>query len=118
MRKSDFCLYENKGAYQLCSCTADKRLCFRYMNSTIPLLPKSEISSFVPFSVVVESDLVRNPDDRFSYVTFQLQDHIVKFNVLVKGFSNSLHLKAIFIILCTLVQVKGIVNITRGPMVL
>ena len=24
---------------------ADQRLCFRYTNSTIPLLPKSEISS-------------------------------------------------------------------------
>ena len=107
MRKSDFCLYENKGADQLCSnCTADKRLCFHYMNSTIPLLPKSKISNFVPFSVAVESDLVRNPDDRFSYVTVQLQNHIVKFNVLVKGLSNSLHLKAIFITHCFWLKLK------------
>ena len=28
------------------NCEADQRLCFRYMDSTIPLLPKSEISSF------------------------------------------------------------------------
>ena len=44
-RKLEFCLCENKGADQLSSnCTADQRLCFRYTNSTIPLL-KSEISS-------------------------------------------------------------------------
>ena len=34
-------------ADQLCSnCTADQRLCFRYTDSTISLLLKSEISSF------------------------------------------------------------------------
>ena len=45
--KQGFCLYENKGADQLCSnCTADQRLCFRYLDSTIPLFLKSEISSF------------------------------------------------------------------------
>ena len=39
MREADFCLCENKGADQLCSnCTADQRLCFRYRDSTIPLL--------------------------------------------------------------------------------
>ena len=32
---------------QLCSyCTADQRLCFRYTDSTISLLLKSEVSSF------------------------------------------------------------------------
>ena len=46
-RKPDFCLCENKGADQLRSnCTADQRLCFRYTDSTISLLFKSEISSF------------------------------------------------------------------------
>ena len=39
------CICENKGADQLCSyCTADQHLCFRYTDSTIPLLPKSKIS--------------------------------------------------------------------------
>ena len=28
-----------------CNCAADQRLCFRYTDSNIPLLPKSEISS-------------------------------------------------------------------------
>ena len=46
MRKPGFCTCENKDADQLCGDrTADQRLCFRYMDSTIPLLPKSEISS-------------------------------------------------------------------------
>ena len=47
VRKPDYCLCENKGADQLRSnCEADQRLCFRYTDSTIPLLLKSEISSF------------------------------------------------------------------------
>ena len=46
VRKQDYCLCENKGADQLRSnCEADQRLCFRYSDSTIPLLLKSEISS-------------------------------------------------------------------------
>ena len=37
---------ENKGADQLCgNRKADQRLCFRYIDSTIPLFHKSEISS-------------------------------------------------------------------------
>ena len=47
MRKPDCFLCENKGADQLRSnWEADQRLCFfRYMDSTIPLLSKSGISS-------------------------------------------------------------------------
>ena len=46
MRKPDFCICENKGADQLRSnCAADQHLCFRYVDSTIPLLSKSQISS-------------------------------------------------------------------------
>ena len=46
MRKPDFCICENKDADQLHGYhEADQRLCFHYTNSTIPLLPKSEISS-------------------------------------------------------------------------
>ena len=46
MRKPDFCICENKDADQLCgNREADQRLCFRYIDSTIPLLPKSEILS-------------------------------------------------------------------------
>ena len=45
MRKPTFCICENKDADQLRgNRQADQRLCFRYMDSTIPLLAKTEIS--------------------------------------------------------------------------
>ena len=49
MRKQDYCLCENKGAYQLCSkCTADLCLCFRFTDNTIPsVLLKSENFKFL-----------------------------------------------------------------------
>ena len=50
MREPDF-VYAN--------CEADQRLCFRYTDSTIPLLLKSEISSFYPFSVAAHAGLCR-----------------------------------------------------------
>ena len=38
--KPDFRICENKAADQLCgNRTTDQRLCFRYMDNTIPLLP-------------------------------------------------------------------------------
>ena len=46
MRKPAFRICVNKDANQLCgNREADQRLCFRYTDSTIPLLPRSEISS-------------------------------------------------------------------------
>ena len=58
MRKPFFCICENKDADQLRgNREADQRLCFRYTDSTIPLLPKSEISSFQQSSVVVQPGL-------------------------------------------------------------
>ena len=46
MRKPDYCTCKNKDADQLRgNREADQRLCFRYIDSTIPLLHKSEISS-------------------------------------------------------------------------
>ena len=46
VRKPAFRICENKDADQLRgNREADQRLCFRYTDSTIPLLPKSEISS-------------------------------------------------------------------------
>ena len=46
VRKPAFCICENKDADQLRgNREADPRLCFRYKDSTIPLLPISEISS-------------------------------------------------------------------------
>ena len=47
MEKPTICIGENKDADQLRgNREADQRLCFRYKDSTIPLLLKSEISSF------------------------------------------------------------------------
>ena len=58
MRKPAFCICENKDADQLRgNREADQRLCFRYTDSTIPLLPKYEISSLQPSSVVVQPGL-------------------------------------------------------------
>ena len=58
MRKPDFCICENKDADQLRgNREADQRLCFRYTDSTIPLLPKSKISSLWPSSVAVQPGL-------------------------------------------------------------
>ena len=46
MRKQTFCICENKDADQLRgNREADQRLCFRYIDCTIPLLSKSQISS-------------------------------------------------------------------------
>ena len=46
VRKPAFCICENKDADQLRgNRKADQRLCFRYIDSTIPLLPKYKISS-------------------------------------------------------------------------
>ena len=52
------------------NCAADQRLCFCHMDSTIPLLPKSEISSLLKFydcTSLFVSDLVRNPEDLLSH---------------------------------------------------
>ena len=47
MGKPTICIGENKDADQLQgNREADQRLCFRYSDSTIPLLRKSEISRF------------------------------------------------------------------------
>ena len=71
MRKPAFCICENKDADQLSgNREADQRFCFRYSDSTIPLLPKSEISSLWPSSVVVQPGLCRTwsetPNTNFS----------------------------------------------------
>ena len=56
MRKPTFCICENKEAYQ--------RLCFRYIDSTIPLLSKSEhfklLAIFCGFTAWFVSDQVGN----------------------------------------------------------
>ena len=47
MEKPTICIGENKGADQLRgNREADQRLCFRYSDSTVPLLLKSQILRF------------------------------------------------------------------------
>ena len=66
MRRSDLCIGKNKGEDQLRSTYAvDQCLCFRYMDSKIPLLPKFQCRLRVSSRSV--SDLVGNPEDRFSF---------------------------------------------------
>ena len=58
VRKLAFCICENKDADQLRrNREADQRLCFRYMDSTIPLLSESEITSLCASSVAVQPGL-------------------------------------------------------------
>ena len=76
MRKSAFCIYENKGSDQLRSnCAADQRLCFRYTDSTIPLLRNSKISSVGYLLQIYSLVYVGNPEDRFSHDAAQKQKH-------------------------------------------
>ena len=57
MRKTFFLhICKNKGVGSV----ADQRLCFRYIDRTIPVLPKSEISSLQPSSVAVQPGLCRS----------------------------------------------------------
>ena len=72
MRKPTFSLCENKDADQLRgNREADQRLCFRYIDSPIPLLSKSEISSLKPSSVTAYSLVCvgpgRKPECWFSH---------------------------------------------------
>ena len=58
--KPVFRICENKDADQLRgNREADQRLCFRYTDSTIPLLPNCEISSLQPSLVAVRPGLCR-----------------------------------------------------------
>ena len=55
MRKPAFCICANKGADQML--TADKHICFHYIDNTIHLIPKTEILRLWPFSVAVQPGL-------------------------------------------------------------
>ena len=72
LRKPAFCICENKDADQLRgNREADQRLCFRYIDSTFHIL--SKIRNFKPLAIFsgstarFVSDLVENPEDRFSH---------------------------------------------------
>ena len=74
-RKPAFLICKNTVADQVYgNRAANQRLCFRYIDSTIPLLPKSEISSLLPSSVALQSCLCRtsNPEDALSHDMAQI----------------------------------------------
>ena len=71
MGKPTICIGEIKDADQLRgNRKADQRLCFRYLDSTIPLLPKSKIfqllAIFCDYTAWFVSDLVRTQIVGFS----------------------------------------------------
>ena len=83
MRKPTICICENKGADQLRgNREADQRLCFRYPDSTIPLLPKSEIFKFLACfcncTSRLVSDLVGNPNCWFCHAQAQISLVLVR----------------------------------------
>ena len=84
MRKQTICIGEHKGADQLRSnCEADQRLCFRYSDSTIPLLliPKFQASSsFLCLYRSVCVGLVRKPHCWFSHKAAQLVHTLITGN--------------------------------------
>ena len=67
VRKPDFCICENKDADQLRgNREADQRLCFRYTDSTI-IRKFKPLASFCGSTDKFVSDLVGNPEGRFSH---------------------------------------------------
>ena len=60
MRKPAFCICKNKDADQLrVDCATDQRLCFLYLDSTIPPLP------FCGCTAQLIMDMIGNPENRF-----------------------------------------------------
>ena len=57
MRKPTLCICENKDTAQLCSNRKADQCLFRYLDSTIPLIPKCKISSLQPSPVAVQPGL-------------------------------------------------------------
>ena len=84
MRKPAFCICENKDADQLRgNREADQRLCFRHTDSTIPLVPKSEITSVQPSSVVVQPALCQTWSETLK--TGFLTTRLICISVVVKN---------------------------------
>ena len=95
MRKPDFGICENKDADQLRGDSeADQRLCFRYTDSIIPLLPISEISSLWSSSVAVQPGLCRTwsetPKTGFLNTRLILSTHTLLQFDLTQSFQASL----------------------------
>ena len=95
MGKPTICIGENKGADQYgSSWEADQRLCFCCTDSTILCLPKSEISSFEPASVTVQTGLCGTWSEPKLLVS-HAQAHIIfyKIQCIVHGFRHINNIK-------------------------
>ena len=98
MRKPTFCISDNKDADQLRgNRKADQRLCFRYIDSAIPLLSKSEISSLYPSSVAAQSGLCQTRSETRTLIFSNFHFTIVTvgfhyMNMYSKSFYKSLYL--------------------------
>ena len=81
MRKPPFCKCENKDADQLCgNHTADQRLCFRYIDTQSLCFLNPNFKPLAIFSDCTArfvSDLVGNPEDRFSHNKTQMSVFII-----------------------------------------
>ena len=87
MRKADFAYAKTKTKNQLRSnCAADQRLCFHYIDSTTPLLPKYKISSLQPSSVAVQLGLCRTWSEflKNSFLTLRLICWMSKYNTAMR----------------------------------
>ena len=86
--KTCFFLHMEKQRCRICCAESnsapDQRLCFPYIDSTIPLIPKSAISSLLPSTVAVQPSLCQawseTPKTRFSHDAAHIQMHIKKFD--------------------------------------
>ena len=86
MRKPTFCICENKDADQLRgNCAADQRLCFRYVESTILPLYKSEISCLYPSSVAVQPGLCRTRSETRTLIFSQCGSYVLSRNFGCEG---------------------------------
>ena len=89
MRKPAFGICENKDADKLRgNREADQRLCFRYTDSTISLLPKYEISSLQPSSVAVQPGLCGTWSEtpKTGFLTTMLKFSLVRRKARLDGF--------------------------------
>ena len=102
-RQPPFCKCENKGADQQCgNRTADQRLCFRFIDSTIPLPTKSifkPLAVFCGCTAWFVSNLVGNPEDRFSRDVAQwlLEVTLCHYLFATNFFDRNLHLYALIV---------------------
>ena len=94
MRKPAFCICITKDADQLRgNREADQRLCFRYTDSTIPLLPIYEISSLWPSFVVAQPSLCRTRSEtpKTGFLTTRLKYSNNNEKIIIKKYENIDH---------------------------